>query len=703
MIKRDRQRKTLSAVFVLVCILALSGCMNQPRWRQHVSLDRPAGTEKQGEIGGSGDSEAAAMRPPVEEITVPAFERKAPQKKLPPPVKPIEAHRVTMVDTPVMINAERMPLSDFIIHALGETLKVAFVMDEKMLNNKKPITMRMPEPMPPEKALEMIMGMLEKYGYYLDEKAGALYVLEKPPEPREPRSPVDIRVGTTPENSPAEILQVVPLRHVRPADVEPLIKDLFRSGVQVKPYSRQNVIVLYGRASQMKPVMEFLETFDVPYLQKKKVFILRLTYWQTDEFIAQLKSIMEGLGFIVAKTPREPGPLLMPIKQLNAVLVIAPDETTAGNILGWKEKLDTPEAAGTEFKAYTFIPKYSLASELVESIQKLYGSMPVTGRTAMQAAAGPQRPAAARAAVERKDSSFESTGLKMSADDKKNMIIILSTPDVYRNLLNLLQTLDIPARQVLIEATIVSLKLTDELKYGVEWLIRNTWNGDAYVLGTLGHLGTGLSTDPVGLSYSFLSRTGQFRALINAYALANKANILSTPRLMVLDNMEATIQIGQDVPTVTGQITDVSGTTTSSTSVAQSIQYRSTGIMLKVKPTINTEGLLTLEISQEVSKVEGAGVGESPIITTRKINTSVVATHGQTIVLGGLMEETSSLTENKVPLLGDIPFLGNLFKSTGKTKEKTELLVLVTPTILTNADDATRVTRQLRDELKWIK
>jgi len=703
MIKRDRQRKTLSALLVLLCILALSGCMNQPRWRQHVSLDRPAGTEKQGEIGGSGASEPAAMRPQVEEITVPAFERKAPPKKLPPPVKSIEAHRVTMADTPVMINAERMPLSDFIIHALGETLKVAFVMDEKMLNNKKPITMRMPEPMPPEKALDMIMGMLEKYGYYLDEKAGALYVLEKPPEPREPSSPVDIRVGTTPENSPAEILQVVPLRHVRPADVEPLIKDLFRSGVKVKPYSRQNVIVLYGRASQMKPVMEFLETFDVPYLQKKKVFILRLTYWQTDEFIAQLKSIMEGLGFIVAKTPREPGPLLMPIKQLNAVLVIAPDETTARNILGWKEKLDTPEAAGTEFKAYTFIPKYSLASELVESIQKLYGSMPVSGRTAMQAAAGPQRPAAVRAAVERKDSSFESTGLKMSADDKKNMIIILSTPDVYRNLLNLLQTLDIPARQVLIEATIVSLKLTDELKYGVEWLIRNTWNGDAYVMGTLGHLGTGLSTDPVGLSYSFLSRTGQFRALINAYALANKANILSTPRLMVLDNMEATIQIGQDVPTVTGQITDVSGTTTSSTSVAQSIQYRSTGIMLKVKPTINTEGLLTLEISQEVSKVEGAGVGDSPIITTRKINTSVVATHGQTIVLGGLMEETSSLTENKVPLLGDIPFIGNLFKSTGKTKEKTELLVLVTPTILTNADDATRVTHQLRDELKWIK
>ncbi|OPY86677.1 MAG: Type II secretion system protein D precursor [Syntrophus sp. PtaU1.Bin208] len=704
MIKRDLLQKCLAGIFLFIFFLPLSGCVNQPRWQKSVALERSAGSGKQGEAGGSIGPEAAVERQPVEEIEISPFERKTPEKKLPPPVQPIDARRITMVDTPVMINAEKMPLSDFIIYALGETLKVAFVMDEKMLNNKKPITLRMPQPMPPDKALEMIMGMLEKYGYYLDERAGALYVLEKQPEPREPRSPMDIRVGTSTVNSPAEILQVVPLRHVRPGDVEPLIKDLFKSGVQVKPYRRENVLVLHGRAAQMKPVMEFIETFDVPYFQKKKIFILRLTYWQTDEFIAQLKSIMEGLGFTVAKTPKEPGPLFMPIKQLNAVLVIAPDDTTARNILGWKEKLDSPEAAGTEFKAYTFIPKYSLASELVESIQKLYGSMPASpSKPAIQPQSGPQQGPQVKATGGRKDSSFETTGLKMSADDRKNMIIILSTPDVYRNLLNLLQTLDVPARQVLIEATIVSLKLTDELKYGVEWLIRNTWNGDAYVLGTWKNLGSALRTDPVGLSYSFLSASGQFGALVTAYALANKANILSTPRLMVLDNMEATIQIGQDVPTVTGQITDVSGTSTSTTSVAQSIQYRSTGIMLKVKPTINTEGLLTLEISQEVSKVEGTGVGDSPIITTRKINTSVVAAHGQTIVLGGLMEETTSLTENKVPLLGDIPFIGNLFKTTGKSKDKTELLVLVTPTILTNSDDATKVSEQLRDELKWIK
>jgi len=288
----------------------------------------------------------------------------------------------------------------------------------------------------------------------------------------------------------------------------------------------------------------------------------------------------------------------------------------------------------------------------------------------------------------------------MSADDRKNMIIILSTPDVYRNLLNLLQLLDVPARQVLIEATIVALTLTDDLKYGVEWFIKNSQNGGAYTLGTLGNLGV---KSIGGLSYAFLSETGQFQALISAMAFANKANILSTPRLMVLDNMEATIQIGKDVPTVTGQISDLSGSTSTSTSVSQSIQYRSTGVMLKVKPTINTEGLLTLEITQEVSDVGESGVGDSPIIITRRINTSIIAAHGQTIVLGGLMQESLSVSENKIPLIGDIPIIGNLFKSTQKTKDKTELLVLVTPTILTNSDDAVKVSDQLRGELKWLK
>jgi general secretion pathway protein D len=154
---------------------------------------------------------------------------------------------------------------------------------------------------------------------------------------------------------------------------------------------------------------------------------------------------------------------------------------------------------------------------------------------------------------------------------------------------------------------------------------------------------------------------------------------------------------------VTGQVSTADTTGTAQPSILRNIQYRSTGVMLRVKPTINTEGLLTLDISQEVSSPGAPGVGDSPIILTRKINTSVVIGHGQTIALGGLMKDNESLAETKVPLLGDIPLIGHLFKYTAKTREKTELLILVTPSILTSTDDAAKITGEIRKELKWFK
>jgi general secretion pathway protein D len=292
-------------------------------------------------------------------------------------------------------------------------------------------------------------------------------------------------------------------------------------------------------------------------------------------------------------------------------------------------------------------------------------------------------------------------GLKISADDGKNIIIIIGSPAAYKNVLSLLKSLDIPPRQVLIEATIAELTLTDELKYGVEWYIKNSMSGGPYTFGTFGSFGV---NSIAGLSFGFLSETARFQALVSAMAGTNKANILSTPRLTVLDNKEATIQVGQDVPTVTGEVTAADIAAADKTpSVLRSIQYRNTGIILRVKPTINTEGLLTLDISQEVSTPGAEGAGGSPIFLTRRINTSVVVAHGQTVALGGLMQENDSVYEQKVPLLGDIPIIGELFKYTSKKKEKTELLILVTPTILSSARDAARVTEELKKELKWFK
>jgi len=276
---------------------------------------------------------------------------------------------------------------------------------------------------------------------------------------------------------------------------------------------------------------------------------------------------------------------------------------------------------------------------------------------------------------------------------------MICSPTVYRQHLEILRQLDTQTKQVLIEATVAELSLTDELKYGVEWYINNTINGGPITGGTLGNLGI----NTLGMTFSYATATANFKAMLNALATKDKANILSTPRLTVLDNHEAIIQIGQDVPIATGEQTTASSTTENPT-IQRSIQYRSLGIILRVKPTINTEGLLTLELTQEVSDLSPTtGISDSPIILIRRINTSVVAAHGQTVALGGLMRERKAVKESKIPFLGDIPVIGNLFKVTENTTERTELLVLVTPTILTKTDDATKITDELKKELKWMK
>ena len=678
--------------------LIICGCAAEQILPKPVTLERPPAVQMSAEEG----TRATKKGPDYEVLKPPVFPKAVAEKKL-PPKEPIDPKRFNLTNMPVMINVEKMPLSDFIIHALGETLKIAFVVDQATMDNKQPVTMLMPQAVAPEKAFDMVIGLLEKNGLYVEAGAGNLYILQKPPEAK---SLFDVRVGRNVVDSSADILQIVPLKHIRVGEIDWLIKDIVKTGIQLKTYAKENMLLLYGRAGQMKQIIDLIDTFDIPSFQGKNIFLIRLNYWQIDDFIKELSKILTGLGFNIALSQRDPGPLFLPIKTLNSILVISPDENTSKYIMDWKARLDTAEAAGTTEASYTYIPQYTKASELVLSIQKLYGvsvAAPRTSSVATAAAAvsaAPTPASAASSAVSQASAAgVNLSDMKIAADDGRNIVMIMALPDRYKNILSLLKALDTPVKQVLIEATIVELTLTDELKYGVEWFIKNSQSGGQYTLGTLGKLG--LSS--LGLSYSFITDTGNFQALVTAMANTNRANILSTPRLTVMDNKEATIQIGQDVPTVTGQLSTLtSQTSTANTNILSTITYRSTGVMLKVKPTINTEGLLTLDIEQEVSLPGASGAGGSPIFLTRKIATSVVVAHGQTLALGGLMSTNDSVAETKVPLLGDIPIIGNLFKYTDKTKDKTELLVLVTPTILINTDDAAKVTGELKKQLHWI-
>lgn len=284
----------------------------------------------------------------------------------------------------------------------------------------------------------------------------------------------------------------------------------------------------------------------------------------------------------------------------------------------------------------------------------------------------------------------------------------VTTPSNYKSILALLKELDTPAKQVLMEATIAELTLSGELSMGFEFFIKQKVKDGTLDISTLGDVLKPLSPTlgPVGsggLTVQYISASEKIAALLDALQTDSKINILSRPRLMVLNNQEATIQVGSDVPTITSQVSapDIS---TGTPSILQNIQYRSTGVILRIKPTINSRGLLTLDIAQEVSTSTSTDpTNLTPTILTRKVQTSVVAADGQTVVLGGIMQENNTGGSTKVPWVGDIPVLGFFFRKDTTKKDKTELIILISPRILASVDETTRATEELKQEFKWLK
>jgi len=295
--------------------------------------------------------------------------------------------------------------------------------------------------------------------------------------------------------------------------------------------------------------------------------------------------------------------------------------------------------------------------------------------------------------------------------------VVVAPPHEWNIISRILKSLDIMPRQVLNEVLIAEVKLTDELQYGVEFLLGLRATPPTTTTGTGGTTTTTTITTPGaipgldvltgaaaafsglgGLTFVISDTANKFLALINLLASQGRADILASPHIMAANNQEARIQIGEDVPIKTSEsVPLISQTTSFQTST---VEYRQTGIILSVKPQINAKGQVTMEITQEVSSAQPVRLGEtSPRISVRQAKTTLTTADNQTVVLGGLIREDRIKTQAGIPGLRKIPLLGSLFGSEGVTKEKTELLVLITPHIVANLEDGARITHEKKDQM----
>ncbi len=281
---------------------------------------------------------------------------------------------------------------------------------------------------------------------------------------------------------------------------------------------------------------------------------------------------------------------------------------------------------------------------------------------------------------------------KIFPDEITNSLVILATPEDYSLILQTLKKIDQVPRQVMIEVLIAEITLSDELKFGLEWALRTRGGDQSFLSFTGSFIPTASSTTSTtttqapGFSFLGLDKTGLIRGFLQTLATQGKTNVLASPHIMAADNREAKIQIGSQVPIVT----DVLSTTVTT----QTVQYKDTGVILKIKPTINESGLVSMEISQEVSDFvfQAIGTNTFPVFTKREASTFMVAQDGQTVVIGGLIQNKIGKTRSGLPFLSKIPILGYLFGYTDNTFDRTEIILLLTPRVVRDQQGAEKMT-----------
>jgi len=575
------------------------------------------------------------------------------------------------------INVENMPLNKFINFVFGDVLKESYFVGKYVRDKKDLITIRMNKPLNKSEFVNTILNILQKYGVSVENRNGTLFIVRS--KGLQNIKVAEFVIGRKIPEAIADgelIASIIPFHYVNASTYTGFIKRfaLSQDGrVSVIPNS--NTIMIVDKAGNIKEAIKIINLFDRITFEKKKVELVKLEYLSVDSFESKLKKILPLEGIPISHSLREKGIVLVPLKEINSLLIVSSSQKWIDTVMFWKRKMDTIDVLGNNPRMFVYYPKNRRASDLARIFSQVKTSS-------------------------KKSFGILPSGVKLFVDENRNAIVISAPPKSYLKIKNVLDKLDTLPKEVLIEVTIAEVTLTDNLQYGIEWYLQHSgkYNG---ILSTVGGLGLGSA----GLNYSLITDTKKFRSIINMYAKKNLINVISSPRLVVLDNHQATINVGTQVPTVTSEATSDNIQSSGTTALVRTIQYRTTGVILTIKPTINSGGILTLDIDQEVSEpqINDTSKIDSPLILDRSISTSVVLKSGTTLLLGGLIKNNKSKTVNKVPLLGDIPLLGELFKTTSVGNTKTELIVEITPYIISSISEAERKTKAFESLISWFK
>ncbi len=524
---------------------------------------------------------------------------------------------------------------------------------------------------------------------------------------------------------PGFSVRVIPLRYVAADEMAQILTPIVaRDNQLLRVDSARNLLILAGGAGDMDRLLETINIFDVDRMAGMSVALFTPEYVEAETLADDLEAVLA-----------DPEHGLMPgmihtvvIERLNGLVVVTPRAEHLAKVRKWVKRLDRNTGDASP-RLFVYRVQNGKATELADVLDQLFN--PDDGKDTPEASLAPglekttigepgaevttltkerrdindpspKRSTMASSATRDPTQGFDishTDDVKIIADEPNNSLLILARGSDYRQILAALKRLDVSPMQVLIEVTIAEVTLTDNLIYGVEWFFRNGI-GSREGVGTLDLGAAGIAPIQPGFSWALLSSSNVVEFVINTLATESNLSIISSPSLMVLNNQEASIQVGQEVPVSVQQ----QQSTVADSNIINSIEYRDTGVLLNVKPRVNAGGLVIMDVEQEVSNIPTTNNADplTPRITQRRITSTVAVNSGDTIILGGLIEDGRDRSESGIPWFHKIPGIGALFGTKADNQERKELIVLITPRAISNSTAALQVTEEYRRRLQKL-
>ncbi|KGE04738.1 type II secretion system secretin GspD [Pseudohaliea rubra] len=646
------------------------------------------------------------------------------QVKLPLPSDPVR-----FVGDDVSLNFEQAPLSEVVQAVMGDILELDYIVDHPVQGK---VTLRTRTPIPRGQLLGVLESLLKAHNALLIRGKDGRYLVTG--------SQQAVRLSPQVTSAQDEFAGfstiIVPLEYISASAMADILRPVADDSAFVRIDNARNLLMLAGTRAQLTGWLDIVSTFDVDMLAGMSVGIFPLEnggVLETAEALNSLIGAADGEGGDIAGLVR-----IMPVQRLNSILVVTPRSHYLERVGTWLERLDVNPNARFERRLFVYPVQNTTATRLAELLNGIYAGGSGAGGGTTRGSGGTDRGAdrgvapgmtpesignASRSSGSAGGSRSSATGgasgasggaamvaaalggeddvlanVRVVADEENNALMIYATGKQYEIIEEALDQLDVVATQIIIEASILEVTLTDELRYGLEWSFRKGLDGAYEGFGQLvGDSGVPSAVTP-GFSYTVTNSVRDISAVLNALSQDSLINVISTPSVMVLDNHTAEIQVGDQVPVLQGN------TVTNGGNTIENIVFKDTGVSLIVTPSVNAGGLVTMDVEQSVTDVGNvdSATGQRSFLE-RSIRSRVAVRSSESVVLGGLIRENASTGQSGLPLLKDIPGLGSLFGATTAENRRTELLVIITPRALYTEDALREVSEEMRSQVRFME